>query len=362
MSDPLQFFTPIVGRMTHGSVTEKRTKDYEGRPIDPENQRYEVGVAFEKQSIWPFMVETIYPYLATALAQDPNAAQRMQNWFSTLDGFSMKITDGDKPNSKGQTNDNTKGCFVFWFQAIELKTVAGPSADALVEIDPSEIKRGYYVQVAGNIKPNEQPGDRAGIYMNGNIVWLRAQGEVIAGGVDASTAFAGAAPGALPTGQAGGLGICLLREADLAEHIRPTGYFNVKARRLKALCQFLREAADGRLEDLAGEATADLRRRLLGVNGVGEETADSILLYALHHPVFVVDAYTRRIFERLELLESGLSYTGIQARFEASLPRDRALFNEYHALIVALGKDYCKPKPRCGGCPLRPQCPAAAET
>jgi len=151
-------------------------------------------------------------------------------------------------------------------------------------------------------------------------------------------------------------------EAELAEHIRPAGYFNVKARRLKALCQFLREAADGRLEDLAGEATADLRRRLLGVNGVGEETADSILLYALHHPVFVVDAYTRRIFERLELLESGLSYTGIQARFEAALPRDRALFNEYHALIVALGKDYCKPNPRCGGCPLRPQCPAAAET
>jgi endonuclease-3 related protein len=143
---------------------------------------------------------------------------------------------------------------------------------------------------------------------------------------------------------------------ELAAHIRPAGYFNIKAQRLKALCRFLRESADGDLERLAEEKTDDLRERLLGVKGVGEETADSILLYALDRPVFVVDAYTRRIFERLGLLEPGLSYGAIQQRFQAELPRDRTLFNEYHALIVALGKDHCKPKPRCGTCPLRDRC------
>jgi endonuclease-3 related protein len=142
----------------------------------------------------------------------------------------------------------------------------------------------------------------------------------------------------------------------LTTHIRPAGYFNIKAQRLKALCQFLQETAGGDLDRLSGYPTEDLRGRLLRVKGVGEETADSILLYALDRPVFVVDAYTRRIFERLGLLEAGLSYSAIQERFQAELPRDRALFNEYHALIVALGKDYCKPKPRCGTCPLQDRC------
>jgi len=200
MSDPLQFFTPIVGRMTHGSVTEKRTTDQDNRPIPEDKQRFEIGVAFPKADIWPWMTEVLYPYLATALSQDQNAFGRMQNWFQTLNGFSMKITDGDKANSKGQFNENTQGCFVFWFSAIEIKTAAGQSADALVEIDPHEVKRGYYVQVAGNLKPNDQPGDRAGIYMNANSVWLRAEGQVIAGGMDPTAAFAGAAPAVLPGG------------------------------------------------------------------------------------------------------------------------------------------------------------------
>lgn len=198
--EPLQFFTPVVGRLTHGSTTEMRTKDQDGRLIEPEKQRFEIGVAFDKQQIWPFLTESFYPYLASALARDPNAMQRMTHWFSTLDGFSMKVTDGDKPNAKGQVNENTKGHFVFWFNAIELKCVAGQSADALIEIDPATIKRGYYVQVAGNIKPNEQPGDRAGIYLNANVVWLRAEGAVIASGIDPTQAFAGAAPAALPSG------------------------------------------------------------------------------------------------------------------------------------------------------------------
>jgi endonuclease-3 related protein len=150
-----------------------------------------------------------------------------------------------------------------------------------------------------------------------------------------------------------------LTDEGLAELIRPAGYFNVKARRLKALCQFLADEADGDLTALADRDTVALRHALLTVKGVGEETADSILLYALHRTVFVVDAYTRRIFERLGLLDPGHGYGAIQATFEAALPRDLALFNEYHALIVALGKDYCKPKPRCAACPLRPLCPSA---
>ena len=155
-----------------------------------------------------------------------------------------------------------------------------------------------------------------------------------------------------------------IAEADdevLADCIRPAGYFNVKAQRLKALCAFLLEAGDdGRLAVFAEEGTAAIRDRLLAVKGVGAETADSILLYALGRPVFVVDAYTGRIFQRLGLLEPDLGYGAIQARFEAHLPRDRALFNEYHALIVAVGKDFCKPKPRCPGCPLEALCPVPA--
>ena len=147
---------------------------------------------------------------------------------------------------------------------------------------------------------------------------------------------------------------------ELAGLIRPAGYFNVKARRLQALCAFLLAEAHGRMENLSGRETSALREALLGIRGVGEETADSILLYAFDRPVFVVDAYTRRIFERLGLLEPQLSYGAVQSAFEGALPRDRDLFNEYHALIVALGKDYCKPKPRCAACPLRSRCPSAA--
>ncbi|MFB6261455.1 MAG: endonuclease III domain-containing protein, partial [Thiohalorhabdaceae bacterium] len=134
---------------------------------------------------------------------------------------------------------------------------------------------------------------------------------------------------------------------------------NIKAQRLQALCRFLLDEAGGELTNLWERDTSVLRAQLLGIKGVGEETADSILLYALDRPIFVVDAYTRRIFERLGLLETGLGYAEVQAAFEGALPRDRALFNEYHALVVALGKDYCKPKPFCATCPLRSLCPSA---
>lgn len=152
-----------------------------------------------------------------------------------------------------------------------------------------------------------------------------------------------------------------LSDTALAELIRPAGYFNVKAKRLKSVCAFLDAQGVARHpEKLRDRAPLpELRQRLLAVHGVGEETADSILLYALDLPSFVVDAYTRRIFSRLGLLDADESYHRIQARFQAGLPQDIALYNEYHALIVQLGKTACRPKPRCGDCPLRTRCPAA---
>lgn len=152
-----------------------------------------------------------------------------------------------------------------------------------------------------------------------------------------------------------------LGDAALAELIRPAGYFNVKARRLKALCRFLagRGVADAP-ERLAGQdEMAELRAALLGVHGVGEETADSILLYALDLPSFVVDAYTRRAFGRLGTLGDEESYAQVKRLFETNLARDTRLYNEYHALIVRLGKEHCRPRPRCADCPLQALCPHA---
>ncbi len=156
-------------------------------------------------------------------------------------------------------------------------------------------------------------------------------------------------------------GILDLTDVALAGLIRPAGYYNVKARRLKALCTFLATQGVADRPEALGETAPlrELRRRLLAVHGVGEETADSILLYALQLPVFVVDAYTRRIFSRLKLITGDESYARIQQSFEAALPREVALYNEYHALIVHLGKSVCRPRPRCGQCPLRLLCPEA---
>lgn len=150
-----------------------------------------------------------------------------------------------------------------------------------------------------------------------------------------------------------------MEDTDLADLIRPAGYFNVKTRRLKALCAFLHAAdvADEPRELAHQGGLEELRPRLLAVHGVGEETADSILLYALDLPSFVVDAYTRRIFNRLGFIAGDEAYGRIRAAFMAALPTDLGLYNEYHALIVALGKDVCRPKPRCALCPLLGVCP-----
>ena len=151
--------------------------------------------------------------------------------------------------------------------------------------------------------------------------------------------------------------ILALPEAELADCLRPVGYFNVKARRLRAFCDAY--LAAGEREALSQLATPDLRHRLLTIPGVGPETADDMLLYAFDRPVFVVDAYTRRILSRLGLLGGEEGYETIRQGLEAALGPDIALFNEYHALIVRHGKAVCRPRPRCGACCLASRCPTA---
>ncbi|NEX17663.1 MAG: endonuclease [Halochromatium sp.] len=141
----------------------------------------------------------------------------------------------------------------------------------------------------------------------------------------------------------------------LAELIRPSGYFNVKARRLCSFCTALVEA--GGESVLAALPTDELRRWLLAINGIGPETADDILLYAFERPVFVVDAYTRRLFRRLGLIAGDEGYEQIRQRVETALGPDTALFNDYHALIVRHAKDVCRArKPGCECCLLNRSC------
>ena len=146
--------------------------------------------------------------------------------------------------------------------------------------------------------------------------------------------------------------------ARLAKLIRCSGYFRQKARKLKAFVGFLRGRHRGSLNQLFATPTAELREQLLAVHGIGPETADSILLYAGQHRVFVVDAYTRRILERHNLIHPKASYEEIRAQFEQNLPADTPLYNEYHALIVHTGKHHCRNRqPNCAQCPLQPFLP-----
>ena len=141
--------------------------------------------------------------------------------------------------------------------------------------------------------------------------------------------------------------------ARLATLIRSSGYFRQKAKKLKAFVGFLRKEHKGSPVKMLRTPTGILREQLLGVHGIGPETADSILLYAGRHPVFVVDAYARRMLERHHLAEPKHSYEDVRQFFERSLPADVPLYNEFHALIVRTGKDYCRAsKPRCKECPL----------
>ena len=150
------------------------------------------------------------------------------------------------------------------------------------------------------------------------------------------------------------------RSTRLAKLIRPSGYFNVKTKRLRALCHWVID--QGGIDNIDRLSTGDLRAALLEVHGVGPETADDILLYAFRHPVFVIDTYTRRIFSRLGSITGTEDYEVLRKSFEVALGEDTSLYSEYHALIVRHAKDACRKKPLCQGCCLAPVCSYGAGT
>jgi endonuclease-3 related protein len=144
-----------------------------------------------------------------------------------------------------------------------------------------------------------------------------------------------------------------LPKEELAEYIRPAGYYNIKAGRLQNLFAMIEREWDNDLAYLLRQPAAVLREQLLSVNGVGPETADSMVLYAAEQPAFVVDAYTHRILSRHEIIPEEYDYFEIQELFMDNLDENVGLFNEYHALLVQVGKHFCKKsKPKCGACPL----------
>lgn len=145
-------------------------------------------------------------------------------------------------------------------------------------------------------------------------------------------------------------------QGELAELVYASGYFNAKARKIKAFVKHLGERYGDDLDSLFSQDVVSLREELLSIHGVGEETADSIILYAAYKPAFVIDAYTRRIVDRVGLEVEGGSYGAYQRLFTEALPEDVKLFDEYHALFVALGKDICKKRPLCAECPISEVC------
>ncbi len=208
MTDPVRFHTP-VGRFVSGDMTTKRDKDLNGRPVDPDKQRYEFGLAISKQE--PGM-QHVFTTMAQAAkdgyATRPDIQQRVDAWFQTLSGYSMKISDGDKPAaSTGKVNENTAGHWVMWFStALDIK--ACDQFGQHIPIDT--IKRGYFIDVAASVNVNNLTDHNAGLYLNPDAVRLIAEGDVIAGGVDLDTVMANAPavptvlpPGARPIGASG---------------------------------------------------------------------------------------------------------------------------------------------------------------
>ena len=147
-----------------------------------------------------------------------------------------------------------------------------------------------------------------------------------------------------------------LSQSEVAALIHPCGYYNAKALKLKSLAQWLGKYYNDNLNKLFIGDTDHLRQQLLAIHGIGQETADSIILYAAHKPVFVVDAYTRRIINRIGLAPDSNSYIAYQTLFMDNLPADVELFNEYHALLVCLAKDVCRNRPLCQQCCLNSIC------
>lgn len=143
-----------------------------------------------------------------------------------------------------------------------------------------------------------------------------------------------------------------LAPASLAELIRPAGYFNIKTQRLRNFLGYFVESHAGDVERMRERPLSALRGELLAVKGIGRETADSILLYALDKPVFVIDAYTHRVLSRHFLITEEADYDEMQQLMMSSFPEDVPHYNDYHALLVRIGKEFCKPKPQCEDCPL----------
>jgi len=141
-------------------------------------------------------------------------------------------------------------------------------------------------------------------------------------------------------------------QARLATLIQPSGTYRVKAARLKAFVNYLRDHHGGSLESLLDGDLENTRRRLLSIHGIGPETADSILLYAGKRPTFVVDAYTRRVLRRHFVIDGRAKYEAVRQLFHEAVPTDVQMYNEYHALFVALGKRHCRARAMCDACPL----------
>lgn len=146
--------------------------------------------------------------------------------------------------------------------------------------------------------------------------------------------------------------IYTMEQDRLAELIRSSGFYNIKANRLKNIVNVLHDIFDANIANLQDIDTYDMREIFLGISGIGRETADSIILYALNKPIFVIDAYTKRFLENHGLYHGRDDYDDVQRFFMENLPHDTYLFNEFHALIVCLGQRFCKRPPVCQGCPL----------
>jgi len=209
----------------------------------------------------------------------------------------------------------------------------------------SETLHGVYKRLFNSYGPQGWwPGEGAleiivGAILTQNTVWANVE-KAIANLKEAGLLDSADALEKIPAGSLGRL-------------IKPSGYYNVKAKRLKNFTSFLKSRYGGKLERLSRRKPAVLRKELLSVSGIGPETADSILLYAFGKTVFVVDAYTKRIFSRHGLFGEEASYEEVRKIFEEGIPADDRVFNEFHALIVRLGKERCRKQPRCEGCPLR---------
>ena len=227
-----------------------------------------------------------------------------------------------------------------------------PRVEAAPVVSPSGELLRYYETMSGALGPMHWwPGDTPFEVIVGAILTQST------GWANVERAIANLRAAGMLTASA----MFRVRTARLATLVRPSGYFRQKAKKLKAFLRFLHDEYQDSLEKMFQTPTLELREKLLSVHGIGRETADSILLYAGNHPIFVVDAYTHRIFGRHRLTDGKAEYENVRAMIEASVPRTSELFNEFHALIVNTGKNWCrKSAPRCEECPLRSLLPAGS--